>query len=104
MQRRQEIAVRMALGARRKGELSLVIRQAAYLFAAGTATGMVLAWGSERAITAMLSTVGRVNSTNSSDPTVLIGAPMLLASLALLACNPARRSVSVDPVAALRQE
>jgi ABC-type lipoprotein release transport system permease subunit len=84
---------------------SLVIMQAAYLLLIGTVTNIALAWSSERAITAMSSTVGRVNSTGSSDPAILIGAPLLLSALALLACYlPARKSVDINPVVALREE
>jgi len=41
----------------------------------------------------------------SSDPLLLVGAPLLLAVLALLACYlPARKSMRIDPAVALRQE
>ena len=99
-----QIAARVALRARRRDVLSLVIGQAAYLLLIGTVTGMALAWGSERAITAMSSTVGRVNSTSSSDPTILIGAPDVIgvgAAGVLFACP---QVVNISPVAALRQE
>ena len=39
------------------------------------------------------------------DPRLLIGAPLLLAVLALLACYfPAQRGVKIDPIQALRQD
>jgi putative ABC transport system permease protein len=56
-------------------------------------------------LSAMNSSVGRVSSTSTSDPTVLTGAPLVLAVLALIACYvPARKSVRIDPAVTLRQE
>jgi Beta-propeller repeat len=44
-------------------------------------------------------------SAGLEDPILLIGAPMLLASLAMLACYvPASRSTKIDPLQALREE
>jgi predicted permease len=104
-QRRHEIALRMALGARSRDVLQLVVKQAATLVIVGTLIGMALAWAGERALMAMSASVQNVNSTSSTDPIVLIGAPVLLATLALIACYlPARRSVTINPVVALRQE
>jgi len=66
---------------------------------------MVGAWAASRMLSAMNASVGRVSSTSTSDPVVLIGAPFLLAGLALIACYvPARRSLRIDPAVALRQE
>jgi ABC-type lipoprotein release transport system permease subunit len=46
-----------------------------------------------------------VTSSTTSNPLVLIGAPILLACLALLACYlPALQSMRIDPVIALREE
>jgi len=49
--------------------------------------------------------VSRTAGTTTSDPVLLVGAPLLLAALALVACYvPARKSTRIDPVVALRQE
>jgi len=41
----------------------------------------------------------------TNDPRLLVGAPLLLAGLAMLACYiPARKSATIDPLKALREE
>jgi putative ABC transport system permease protein len=53
----------------------------------------------------MVSAVASATSASTSDPVLLLGAPALLAGLALLACYlPARKSMRIDPSTALRQE
>jgi predicted permease len=104
-QRSREIGIRMALGAKSQDVLSLVMKEGFVLVAAGTSIGMAGAWAGARMLAAMNSSVGRVSSTSTSDPTVLIGAPLVLAVLALIACYvPARKSVQIDPAVTLRQE
>jgi ABC-type antimicrobial peptide transport system permease subunit len=104
-QRRREIGIRIALGAQRGRVLALVMREGMGLVVVGTAIGMAGAWTGARLLAAMSSSVGRVTSTSTTDPVVLFGAPLLLAALALVACYlPARKSMGVDPVVALRQE
>ena len=104
-QRSREIGIRMALGARNPDVLSLVMKEGLALVAAGTIIGMGGAWMGSRLLAAMNSSVGTVSSTSTSNPAVLFGAPLLLALVAVIACYvPARKSVSVDPVAVLRQD
>jgi ABC-type antimicrobial peptide transport system permease subunit len=104
-QRGREIGIRIALGAQKGNVLGLVMKEGMLLVLAGTAIGMAGAWTGSRLLSAMNSSVGKVTSTSTSDPTVLLGAPLLLGFLALLACYvPARRSMRIDPVVALRQE
>jgi predicted permease len=101
-QRRHEIGIRMALGAQKADVLGLVMKEGAALISAGTVVGMALTWAGVRLMSGFFFTVASVKT---FDPTLLIGAPLLLASLALLACYlPARKSTKIDPALALRQE
>jgi len=101
-QRRHEIGIRMALGAQRSDVLRLVMKEGATLVTAGTLIGMAITWAGVRLMSGFFFTVASVNTL---DPELLVGAPLLLAGLALVACYvPARRSMKVDPAIALRQE
>ncbi len=56
-------------------------------------------------IRAMSGMFFAVASVQGYDPVLLVGAPLLLSALALVACYvPARKSLRIDPVVALRQE
>ena len=58
-----------------------------------------------RAMESATEAFGPSFAAGSHDPRLLIGAPLLLAGLALLACYlPARRSAKIDPLVALREE
>ena len=104
-QRAHEIGIRIALGAKNRDVLSLVMKDGLLLVMAGTIIGMGGAWAGARLLSAMNSSVGTVTSTSTSNPIVLIVAPLLLAALAGIACYlPARRSMSFDPAVVLRQE
>lgn len=104
-QRRKEIGIRMALGARKSQVLTLVLREGATLIAVGTVIGFLGAIALAKALSAFTTWVSDALSVGIDDPRLLIGAPLLLAGLALLACYiPARRSTKIDPIQALRQE
>jgi len=96
-QRRQEIGLRMALGASPHDVQRSVLRQTLSLAAAGLAIGVPLSWTASRALQGLLFGI------ESSDPltfaTVLI---LLLAVVSLAGYVPARRAARVDPVTALR--
>jgi ABC-type antimicrobial peptide transport system permease subunit len=105
VQRRRELGIRIAIGARQGDVLRLVMRQGLTLVAVGSAIGFLLARAGIRAMSAMMSEIARTAGTSTSDPVLLIGAPGLLALVALAACYvPARASTRIDPVEALRAE
>lgn len=98
-QRRQEIGIRMALGADRRSVLRLLVHQGMRLAAVGLAIGMgaVLLLGP--AINSQLFEV------SPREPSILGAFPILLALIALLACAvPARQAARANPVIALRSE
>ncbi len=98
-QRRGEIGVRMALGARRLDILSLVLREGMWRSLAGLALGVLLSLGLVQALSGLLLGV------SAADPLTFVLVPMSLALVALLGSYlPARRASSIDPVTALRYE
>ncbi len=104
-QRRKEIAIRTALGASRAQVLRLVLREGAALVAIGTALGFLGAVAIAKILSALTNIFVEALRVSTDDLRLLVGAPLLLATLALLACYvPARRSVQIDPLKALREE
>jgi predicted permease len=103
--RRKEIGIRMALGARQLQVLRLVLREGAVLVTAGTLLGFLGAMAMVRILSALASIFVDSFKVATNDPRLLVGAPLLLAALAMLACYiPARRSAKIDPLQALREE
>lgn len=101
-QRAHEIGIRMALGAGQLDVLALVMKEGVLMVIAGTLIGLGTAWAGISMLRGLFSSVA---STPSSNPVLIVGAPLLLASLALASCYlPARRSTRIDPAIALRQE
>jgi ABC-type lipoprotein release transport system permease subunit len=81
------------------------MKEGMLLIGVGTTVGLGCAWAGSRMLSAMNSSVGQVTARNASDPIVFFGAPLLLGSVALLACYlPARKSSRVEPLLALREE
>lgn len=103
--RTHEIGIRVALGASQRNILGLVLRESAALFAVGGALGLGAAVAMMRVLGSILDALAQATRTSASDPAILIGAPALLVGLALAACYiPARKSMRIDPAAALRSE
>lgn len=104
-QRRKEIAIRTALGASRGQVLRLVLREGTALVAVGTVLGFLGAVGLAKIVSALANMFADALRLGTNDPRLLVGAPLLLAAVALLACYvPARRATKIDPLQALRQE
>lgn len=97
--RRNEIGIRMALGASRVGVVALVIRQGMMPVLAGLLAGIAVALGFSSAIGKLLYQV------RPADPLTFAAVTLLLGGVAVLACwIPARRAARVDPMEALRYE
>jgi predicted permease len=98
-QRRKELGIRIALGARRRDLTTLVISQTLGSVLCGVGAGLAGAFLATRAIGSRLYGVSPL------DPATLVGAAIVLTSVAMMATYvPARRAATVDPLAALRSE
>lgn len=104
-QRRKEIGIRTALGARKGQVMMLVLREGLALIAAGTVIGFLGAVAVTKMVSAIATEFADAFQVRTNDPRLLLGAPLLLAGLALLACYiPAHRATKIDPLEALRQD
>jgi ABC-type antimicrobial peptide transport system permease subunit len=105
VRRRKEIGIRMALGARARQVQGLVLREGTALVAVGSVLGISGTFALVRVFSAYSDVLARSFGRVGNNPLLLVGAPLALAGLAMLACYlPARRATKIDPVAALREE
>jgi putative ABC transport system permease protein len=97
--RRQELGIRMALGAQRQEVVQMVVRKGMGIALTGIGAGVVGALALTRVVSSLLYDV------EPRDPVTFIVITAGLATTAFLACClPALRAARVDPVVALRYE
>jgi putative ABC transport system permease protein len=98
-QRRREIGIRMALGARASDLVGMVMRQGLGLAGAGLALGLAGAFGLSRFLGSQLYGVAPTDPATFAAVATLLGIVALAATIA-----PAHRAASIDPLVTLRSE
>jgi ABC-type antimicrobial peptide transport system permease subunit len=97
--RKNEIGIRMALGASPGCVVRIIVRQTLPLLGVGVAAGLVLAMAAAKGANSLLYGL------EGNDPVTLFGAAGFLATVGLVASYiPAHRASRVDPMNALRYE
>jgi predicted permease len=97
--RRREMAIRLAIGARPRGVLALVLRESLTIAALGIVLGAAAAFAGGRWVASLLF------QTSQADPLVMGGAAALMLAVAAAATLlPARAASRTDPASLLRAE
>ena len=97
-ERRQEIGIRLALGASPRQVLMAIVRHGASIAVVGLVIGTAVAAGTSRLMT------GLVYGVEVTDPMTFTLVPLLLAVVALLSCYlPARRASRLNPLSEIRR-
>jgi putative ABC transport system permease protein len=97
-QRRREIGIRMALGARPGMVLRMVLREAGGVVVVGLAAGSLGAFALTRLMRGLLYEVNAVDAATYTAVAALLAAAAIVASLV-----PARQAASVDPASTIRE-
>jgi putative ABC transport system permease protein len=98
VQRTNEFGIRIALGARKKDVLRIVLASAGVSVGSGLLGGLALSFGLSRLIS-------RWVENGAHDPMLILGVSVVILAVAALACLvPSWRASSVDPMTALRCE
>jgi predicted permease len=99
LMRRNEIGIRMALGASRRSVVGIIVRQTLVLLAMGVGVGVLFALAGTRGAASLLFRL------QPNDPLTFVAAAALLVTVALFASFlPALRASRLDPMSALRYE
>jgi predicted permease len=99
VRRRRELGIRLAIGARPREILVMILKQGVALAVMGTAVGVLVSLGLTRFAASLLYGV------NPTDPMTFVVVPASLMAVALVACTlPARAAAQLDPVDVLRSE
>jgi len=97
--RRNEIGIRMALGADRAAVVRMILRECGTLLVVGVSAGTLLSLAAARTASALLFGL------RPGDPVVLAKAVAALAAVAAVASYvPAERAARIDPMRALRED
>lgn len=98
-QRRKEIGIRMALGARPQNVLAMIVKQSMRVSFAGMILGVILSIALSRFLSSLLFQI------QATDPAIYAGTTFVALLVALVACSlPARRAAHLDPLISLREE